>query len=117
MWVNDSAMKITAPMTWITFACCIVSRSWSKFGNSMISPVTLMITPSSTTPIQNQPFSPKLNRPEGTSSPLNRPPALAIHWASLECQKLSLTNTMIVSSRLRMKNGPTKLCRFLASAD
>ena len=44
-----------------------------------MSPVPPTIRPRNTTPSQNQVFSPKLKRCEGTCSPLSRPPALRIH--------------------------------------
>ncbi len=67
------------------------------------------------TPNQNQVFSPKLKRPEGTCSPVTRPPALLIHRASMFCQTLSRAQMTIIASIDAANSGPMKLCTFLPS--
>ena len=84
-------MNTTPPTPWTMFACCIVARTCSKFGNSMMRPVTLRTVPSTTTLSQNQPFSPALKRPEGTSCSPNMPPAFTSQVRSPLAGKLERT--------------------------
>ena len=75
-------MTAIAAIEWMMFAWIITARTWSKFGKLRISPVMLTTSESTTTPTQNQVFSPALNLPDGTCLPPNIPPALANHFRS-----------------------------------
>ena len=89
--------------------------TWSQFGNSMIRPVTLISVPSPMRPTQNQPFSPALKRPDGTSLPENMPPKRMSHARSPRPGRFQRTKMTASSTMLTMKRGPMKLCRFFMS--
>ena len=73
----------------------------------MISPVTATVKPRMVTPNQNQVFSPKLKRPEGTWLPSSRPPARRIHTASIGRHTLSRRKAKNISSTKIPNSGPT----------
>src|SRR5215208_1274562 len=117
MWPNAIETYSSAAQACQIQAFCITARVWSKLGNSRIRPLQITITLSTTTPPQNQTFSPALNLPDGTCLPRAITfQALARNWKSYDFGRLCRTNSSTMAMTETMNKGATKLCRFLDSA-
>src|SRR5688572_14052065 len=98
-------------------ASCMVARVWSKLGKSRMSPLQLTTMDAATTKPQNHTFSIPLKRPDGTCSPRRKKAGIfTIQRQSYERHRLSFAHITTMTSTETMKNGATKLCRFLHSA-
>src|SRR6185436_12978397 len=86
---------------------------WFQLGKSRITPVAETTAPRITMPSQNHIFSPALNFPDGISGPPNMPPAPLSQLMSYDRGRLSFTYSRNITTSVKMKSGPTKLCRFL----
>src|SRR5690606_27763050 len=113
IWPRDMAMTRQAEVACTIWAYCMAARVSTRLGKVSASPETTMIMPKKHRPAQNQTFSPKLKRREGTCSPLASPPALRIHSASDLCQRLSFQNMANKGMTPSRKKKPAMMCRFL----
>ena len=85
----------------------------SSLSRNRPEPTTTM--PGMVTPHQNSPFSPALNRCDGTSCSPSMPPALLSHTKSALLAMLSFTKVTTMISSDTANNGPRKLCRFFSA--
>src|SRR5450830_35981 len=88
-------------------------RVWSKLVKSSTRPLADISRPSSTTPPQNQSFSPALKYAASGCLWLNMPPACLIQGQSQFRKKLFLTKVANSSTEQAMNSGPTTLWTYL----
>src|SRR3954468_10301052 len=117
MWPNEIEMYTSAAQACQIHASCMIARVWSKLGKSRMRPLQVTMMLSTTTPPQNQTFSPPLNLPEGMCLPLAiTATAPSRNFRSYALGRLWRTYSTIIAATETMKIGATKLCRFLESA-
>ena len=71
--------------------------------------------PSANTPPQKITFSPALKRPDGGSSPPNRPPPLRSQFQSARSGELSRTKVKNTTASDTANSGPAKLCAVFSA--